>query len=153
MTKLKLFLVPLFALVALTGCATTNPLGPAAVEIAVQTAATYGVQKDPNVVPYLKAAAPIVCSMAGSEMLDPAAVVAALEQSNVAALKTPEATILMNGALALYGAIYASYGDDVKASAVQPYLQAVCTGLTMAVPQNTTAIAARKAGKPIPLVK
>lgn len=152
MNKLTSFLA-LIALAALTGCATTNPLGPAAVEIAVQTAATYGVQKDPNVVPYLKAAAPVVCSMAGSEMLDPAAVVAALEQSNIEALKTPEATIIMNGALALYGAIYASYGEQVKTSQVQPYLQAVCTGLTMALPGNVAALAARAHPKQLPLVK
>lgn len=121
-----------------TGCGTTGKtLAPAVVRIAVQTGTTYGIMKDTNTVPYLKAAAPVICSAAGSSTLDPQQVVMALESSNAAQLKTPEAVIIINGALALYQAVYDSYGTNVQASVVQPYLQAVCDGLNGALGTGT----------------
>lgn len=117
-----------------TGCGTTGTvLTPALVRIAVQTGTSYGIMKDTNTVPYLKAATPVICSAAGSAALDPSQVVMALESSNAAQLKTPEATIIINGALAIYEAVYDAYGTNVQASVIQPYLQAVCDGLSGAI--------------------
>lgn len=122
---------------AVTGCSTPNTVGPAVVQIAVQTGAAYGMQQDTNTIPYIRAATPVICNAAGSGTLDPAAVVAALQSSNADALKTPAAIIIINGALALYEAVYAQYGTNIQASVVQPYLQAVCSGLTAALPTAT----------------
>lgn len=128
-----------------TGCGTTGKmLTPALVQIAVQTGTAYGIQKDTNSVPYLRAAAPIICSAAGSSTLDPAAVVLALENSTAAQLKTPEGVIIINGALAVYEAVYDAYGTNIQASVVQPYLQAVCNGLNGAL--GTTRALPAKAG-------
>lgn len=118
----------------ITGCGTTGKaLSPALVRIAVQTGATYGILKDTNTIPYLKAATPVICSAAGTTNLNPDQVIAALESSSAAQLKTPEAVIIMNGALAIYETVYDAYGTNVQASVAQPYLKAVCDGLTGAV--------------------
>jgi hypothetical protein len=117
-----------------TGCGTTGKtLTPALVQIAVQTGTSYGIMKDTNAIPYLRAAAPVICNAAGSGTLDPTAVVAALESSGSAQLKTPEGVIIINGVLAIYEAVYDAYGTNVQASVVQPYLQAVCNGLNGAL--------------------
>lgn len=125
------------ALLFVTGCSTTQPnISPALVQQGVFTVAAYTVAKEPAVVPYLNAATPVICSAAqGTNGIDPASVVAAIEASPLASqLKTPEAVLALNGALTLYIGVWDSYGGKVDLAAMQPYLQATCNGLTLALP-------------------
>lgn len=137
--KTSLFAV-LFAL-ALAGCATTpapnpNPIAPSLVEIAVQASVTYGIAEKPSAIPYLQASKLVICAAAANNVLGPQQVIDALENSEAVALKTPEGVIILNAALSLYGVIYVSYGANVPDSTVQPYLQAVCNGMTLALPST-----------------
>ena len=134
--------------VSVVGCGTTKQLGPAAVQVAVQAGAAIGMNKEPAAIPYVEAATPVICSAAGSGVFDPAQVVSALENSPANFLKTPTGVIVINGALALYQAVYNSYGTNIQASVVEPYLLAVCNGLTGALstlPTPTPAATAKAA--------
>lgn len=128
----------------LTGCATQNkPLTVAIVRQAVALGALYGAEQDPSVVPYLKVAAPVICNAASNSQVDPVDIVADLQATDVELLKTPQGVAIINGALAIYEAIYSSYGTNVQASVVQPYLQGVCEGLQQAFPP-AAGVTARK---------
>lgn len=127
------FIIPLVAL-AIVGCATVKSiLTPAAVEQITATTAAWGIATDKNVAPYLQAATPVICSLAGTTVLDPATVVSALENSSANELKTPTALIVINSILATYSVVYDAYGSNVTASQMQPYLAAMCNGLTKAI--------------------
>ena len=82
--------------------------------------------------PYLEAATPVICNAAGQGQVNPAEVVAALQQ--VTQAKTPQAVAIINGALAIYEAVYAYYGTNVQTSVVEPYLLGVCNGLRAVLP-------------------
>lgn len=131
-----------------TGCSSvTNQITPAVVQQGVATGVSYAVAKYPTAIPYLEAAAPIICSAANGTNLNPAQVVAAIESSPAAALKTPEAVLILNGALTLYIAVWDSYGSNALASstAIQPYLAATCAGIDEALPASTNAPAMKVA--------
>lgn len=120
----------------LTGCATApkpNP-GPLLVELAVQAGTSYGIEQHPEAVPYLRAAAPVICTAADTGTVNPADVVAAIQAANLDALSTPDAKLILNAALVIYDAAFSQYSatEDMK-----PYLKAVCNGLTLALPTAT----------------
>jgi hypothetical protein len=136
--KLKLLALASLACALFTGCAGTQqnkPMTAAIVRATVSTGALFGISEDPTVVPYLQAATPVICDAAGKGTLDPAAVVAALQAADVDQVKTPQGVAIINSGLAIYEAIYASYGTNVQASVVQPYLEGVCLGLRDALPK------------------
>ena len=141
-----------FASIVLTallfvGCATTQTpvnFGPAITQTTVMAGASYEMTQDANLRPYLMAAAPVICNAAGSGKIDPAAIVADLQASSANELKTTNAAIVINLLLGIYETIYYSYGTNIQASVVQPYLQAVCNGLNAALgasPSNLAAMA------------
>ncbi len=122
----------------------------ALVRATVSTGASFGIAQDPSVVPYLKAAKPVICDAAGSGKLNPADVVAALQSSpNANQFKTPAGVAIINGSLAVYEAVYAYYGTNVQASVVEPYLQGVCLGLGDALPSQAVSGVVRN--KPVAL--
>lgn len=132
-----------------TGCATANkPLTVAIVQATVSTGAAFGIEQDPTIVPYLRAATPVICNAAGQGQLDPSQVVQALQAADVAALKTPLGVSVINSALAIYEAVYSYYGTNVQSSVIQPYLQGVCLGLESALPP--AGLMMKAAGKPLP---
>lgn len=132
-------MVALAACALLTGCATQNaPMTAAIVRATVATGALFGIEADPTVVPYLQAATPVICDAAGQGQLNPTDVVHALQSAGIDQLKTPAGVAIINSSLAIYEAIYATYGTNVQTSVVQPYLQGVCLGLKDAVPQLGT---------------
>lgn len=123
-----------FAL-ALAGCATTptpppDP-GPLVLEVAVQAAVTYGTEKHPDAIPYLKAADAVVCKSAASGTLNPQDVIAAIESNVPGALATPDAKLIFNAAFVFYDAAFAQYSASKD---MRPYLQAVCQGMALALP-------------------
>ena len=115
-----------------TGCK-TPAMTQAIVQTTVATGVAFGIQKSPQAIPYLKAATPIVCSAASGTNISPAEVISAIESANIDGLKTPEAVIIMNGALSLYVVLYEEYGiDAIKNQAqLKAYLQGTCNGLEL----------------------
>jgi hypothetical protein len=115
-----------------TGCTfIKSNVTPAVVQQGVATGVIYAVQKYPTAVPYLQAAAPIICMTANGTNFDPAQIVAAIEKSDAGPLKTPEAVLILNGALTLYIGIWDSYGADAvnRSPDLKLYLQATCNGM------------------------
>lgn len=115
-----------------TGCK-TPAMTQAIVQTTVATGVALGVQKSPQAVPYLKAATPVVCAAASGTNISPAEVVAAIEAANLDSLKTPEAVIIMNGALSLYMVIYDEYGTEAinQQAQLRAFLQGTCNGLNI----------------------
>lgn len=133
---MKPLIAILFAL-TLAGCATTptprpDP-GPLVLGVAVQAAITYGTEKRPETIPYLKAADTIVCKCAVEGRVNPQDVIDAIEANVPGSLATPEAKLIFNAAFVFYDAAFAQYAatKDMK-----PYLQAVCQGMTLALPET-----------------
>jgi hypothetical protein len=134
------YLLILSAALFLVGCSTVGKFAPALTEAAVQNLASYELGKNPDAIPYLQAATPIICNLAGQGVLEPAKVVAALDNSSIAALKTPTAALIINGVLTIYETVYNTYSTNIETSVVQPYLLAVCDGLEAALPNPTPTV-------------
>lgn len=158
----NLILIPvLAAVIILSGCKSgPGILSPSLVQQGVATGVSYSSAKYPQAVPFLRAAADVICSAANGTNLAPADVVAAIESSpSTAALKTPEGTLIINSALMLYIGVWNSYGSNALASApqIQPYLKATCDGTTEGLPSPNLGVmrlqAARGAIEKWPLVK
>lgn len=129
-------LAAISALVALTfGCSSLK-ITPQIVEQSVSTGVKYSVAKYPNSIPYLRAAAPVICSAAYQTNLIPALVIEAIQNSEAEKLKTPEAVLILNSAMLLYIGLWNSYGDDAltKAPMFRLYLQATCEGIQGGLP-------------------
>lgn len=137
--KLKQFLILAPLCLALVGCSSVGKLTPALVQQGVATGVSYGVVKYPTAIPYLKVAGAVICSAANGTNLAPAEVIAAVEASNAGALKTPEAVLILNGALTLYVGIWESYGADALSehAKLQLYLQATCSGIHDGLPEGS----------------
>lgn len=129
MNSIKILLL-MAAVVATAGCSSVQ-LSPSVVQVGVSTGVRYSVAKYPESIPYLKAVTPIVCSAAYATNLAPEQVIAAIESSPASALKTPEATLILNSALTLYVGIWASYAQEpvFNAPLLREYLLATCNGL------------------------
>ena len=134
MKNTKRFIVSTIAVLSLfvAGCK-TPAVTQAIVQTTVATGVALGIQKSPEAIPYLWAAAPIVCSAASGTNISPAVVVAAIEAANIDTLKTPEAVIIMNGALSLYFVLYDQYGIEAvnNQELLKAYLQGTCNGLNL----------------------
>lgn len=139
-TKLNLLMLVALTSALFTGCATQNggpPATPAIVRATVSAGVSFGLAEDPSIKPYLQAATPVICDAAGQGKVNPADVVAALQQSDANQFKSPTAVAIINSAIAVYEVVYAYYGTNVQTSVVQPYLEGVCLGLRDVVPPLT----------------
>jgi hypothetical protein len=144
-----LALLALSALV-LTGCKTANPAVTRTIVTAtVSTVVAIGTIKNADAVPYLRAAAPVICAAAANTNLQPAEVVYALQASSANEFKTPIGVIVLNNALALYVTLFNEYGADWASNApvLQSYLAGTCDGIMLGLP----APAARPRGVQKPL--
>jgi hypothetical protein len=167
MTKFKTLIgiaVCGLAMIFTTGCFTIKAnVTPAVVQQGVDTVVSAAVSKYPTAIPYLQAAAPIICMAANGTNFDPAVVVAALESAPaLQSLKTGDTPLIINGVLMLYIGLYDSYvaSSVTNNPAVQSYLIATCNGLNqglsgISIPQSGTLLLHRAAVKPInwPLVQ
>ena len=133
MKKILLIIIGVAALLATTGCNTIKQnITPAVVQQGVATVVSAAVNKYPTAIPYLQAAAPIICMSANGTNFDPAVVVSALESAPaLQSLKTGETPLIINSVLMLYIGLYDSYvGNSVTNNpAIQSYLIATCNGL------------------------
>jgi hypothetical protein len=142
------------------GCSSVgNYITPAVVQEGVAAGVQAGVQYYPQSLPYLEAAAPIICTAANGTNFDPAVIVADLQSApQLQSLATPEGTLILNGALALYIGIWDSYGESsvTNNAQLQAYLQATCNGFNEGL-ANTNPIVLLKRGAvkphPWPLVR
>lgn len=144
--KKLLCLIPLVALLA-SSCA-SNPTSLALVQAAVTTGVEFGLLKATNAGPYVAAAGAVICASAASTNVSPEAVVAALEASDAAKLKTPEAVLIINGSLAIYDSVWSALGTNTTKAA--PYLQAVCNGINAALPPTPSGPVLAKKAKLLP---
>lgn len=132
--KTKLFLTTILPLAGLlaTGCtAVTGKLTPSVVQQGTSAGVSYSTAKYPTAIPYVRAAGEVICSAANGTNISPAVIVAAVENSNAAFLKTPEGVLILNSALTLYIGVWESYGAEAvdNAPALKTYLQATCNGI------------------------
>jgi hypothetical protein len=125
----------------LLGCASNPPLTRTLVTAAVKNGVKFGVQRSPTAIPYLQAATPVLCSVANSTNLSPAALVAALDAIPVN--KPPEAGLIIDFVVGTYDGYFEQYVDNWTKN--QPFLQSVllgcCDGMTQGLsPQPLTII-------------
>lgn len=105
-------------------------------QLAVTIGASYGMDQYPQSVPYVKAATPLICQMAGAGVASPAEIVSDLQSASASWPKSPQGVAVINGALAIYEAVYAQYnGSDIKKD-MQPYMAGLCAGLQGAIPPS-----------------
>lgn len=129
-----LLLVCVLAVAVLgSGCKTgsgSSVVSPALTQSFVASGVRYGVTKWPSSKPAVAAGVEVVCSVGNGTNLNPAVIVAAVDSSNFAALKTPEAVLIMEGVIGAYTLIWNSYGADAinNAPTLKLYLQATCNG-------------------------
>lgn len=109
------------------------------VRTSVATGVGLQVLHEPKAIPYLRAAAPVVCSAAHGTNISPAEVVAALEASDASKLETPEARLIINGALSLYMTAFEEYGDDLQSRPlIVAILEGTCEGILLGLPPPTS---------------
>lgn len=133
----KLVTPLLLGFLMLTGCKSPT-VTKGVVRTTVATGVGFGVLKSPTAIPYLRASAPVVCSAAHGTNIAPVEVIAALEGSDARFLKTPEGTLIMNGALSLYMTLFDEYGASIKnLPLLQSYLEGVCEGINLGLPVTT----------------
>lgn len=124
--------------VALVGCKTTAPLS---LTLATSTLIAYS---SPETIGYLRDAHGIVCAFANGNMLDPNTLTTVIESSGID--RNKEGVAVMTGITLLYIAAYDSLGANTNNSAVRPYAQSICDGMTMALgPVPVPVVKARNA--------
>lgn len=140
---MKLHFLILLPVILLAGCTSTKQLiTPAIVRQGVSALEGYSISKYPDTVPYLKAAAPVICSAANSTNLSPTQVINALEKSKANELKTPQGVLILNSLLVLYIGIWDAYGDDAvnRSPDLQSYLKATCDGMNDRLPVDSRVL-------------
>jgi len=130
-TKLSILIGLACGLALFTGCSTVV-LRPGNVEQGVSTGVSLAVVKYPEAIPYLQAAAPVICSAAHGTNLAPAQVAAAIQESDAAAFRNPNAVMILNVAMSLYVGLWERYGTKAvdKSDKLRSYLEATCAGIT-----------------------
>lgn len=126
-----ILLSPLLAVLLLVGCASAPSLTtPAAVAGDVATLTRIGLDVYPAAGPEVALARDVICGAAAVTNVNPANIV--IDLSNLTTTNA-ETKIIVDGAMWIYQQVYDLIGTNSTAQ-VQPYLQAVCDGLSRAVP-------------------
>jgi len=132
-----LTVISLAAMLALAGCGTSNPnVGPmthAAFTTAVTLGEQFALEQHPEATPYLRAATPVVCSVANGTNFSPSAVVSALEAAGVTNSTTK---MILNGSLALLDVVIAGLNANNSSNyaTIKLYGQDLCNGLQAGLP-------------------
>jgi hypothetical protein len=130
-------LLSIAALLAVTGCSSIkSALTPSLVESSVAASTKYGLAKYPAATPAVRVATEAICAAGNQTNLAPANIVATIEASEYANLKTPEATFIVQAGVTLYSVAYNSWGADAvnNSDQAREYLMAVCSGLHAGLP-------------------
>lgn len=120
------------------GCKTTPPplLTPGAVAGDVATLTRIGLDVYPQATLEVALSRDVICGAAAVTNVNPTAIFADLSSLN---LTNVETKIIVNGAMWVYQQVYNAIGTNTT-SQIQPYLQAVCDGLTQALPPTSSAL-------------
>lgn len=126
----------------MVGCSTVAPLlTPAALTREVSQGIQIGLDVSPSSAPDVALARDSVCLAAQSTNTSPAAIVADLATLNIT---NSNSKLIVDGALFLYEDVYNLIGTNTTGQ-IQPYLTALCAGMTAGLPPVTaTAKASRK---------
>lgn len=140
--KIKPFLFTIVACVALiaVGCKSNSvplPMQKALYVTTVSTGVAFGVERYPEVTPYLRVAQPIICAAGNGTNITPDEIVSALTNSPAAnAVATKEGKAIMNGVIAIYYGVFESYGNDWvnEQEQLKNYLQWTCEAVGLGLP-------------------
>ena len=135
-TKLSLLLIPLAALL-IAGCKTTPALlTPAAVTQEVALGVRVGLDVYPQATAEVALSRDVICAAAAVTNINPAAIVADLATLNITNV---ESKLIVDAALLVYEGVY-SLIDTNSTVQIQPYLVALCDGLTQGLPPVTGSL-------------
>jgi hypothetical protein len=135
--KKSLIAVSLAASLFMVGCKTASPLAtPAAITRDVSVLTRIGLDVYPAAGPEVALARDVICGAAAVTNVNPAAIVRDLSMLTTT---NAETKIIVDGAMFLYEQVYDAIGTNTTTK-IQPYLQAVCDGLSQALP-NTSLMA------------
>jgi hypothetical protein len=119
------------ACILFTGCSTTPSIKTtAAVTRDVAGLTRIGLDVYPQATPEVALARDVICGAASVTNVNPAAIVADLSKLTTT---NAETKIIVDGAMWVYEQVYDQIGTNTTYQ-IQPYLQAVCDGLTQALP-------------------
>lgn len=134
------------AMLVMAGCKSNNvplPMQKALYVTAVSSGVAIGVDKYPEVVPYLRVANPIICAAGNGTNVTPVEIISALTNSPAAnAVATKEGKLILNGALNLYVSMFESYGTDwiTKQEQLKEVLGWTCDAINQGLPAPTNAL-------------
>ena len=138
-----LIITALFSL-ALVGCTTTPgsvTMTPAQLTTAVSVGVQVGLDVYPAATPDVALARDSICAAASSANTSPEAIVNDLAALN---LTNSNSKLIVDSALLVYEGVYTAIGTNTTGQ-IQPYLTALCAGMTAGLPPaTTTAKASRK---------
>ena len=117
------------SIMLLAGCASNPAITHAAFTQAVTLGEQIGLETHPEATPYVRAAVPVVCSVANGTNVSPAEIVSALEKAGVTNVT---AKIIINGSLALFNV--AVSGLITNQTEVRLYAQDLCNGMQAGLP-------------------
>lgn len=137
----------------LTGCTTpgtgSNPMTIAAFTTAVSLGEGFALEMHPEITPYIKAAADVVCATANGTNVSPDNIVAALNAANIT---NDTARLVVNGSIAIYDTVFTLIGTNGIASqpVLQGYAKALCEGMRNGIPPTASAMRRVTVGKHAP---
>lgn len=144
--KQILSLILIVPLLLVSGCGSPNAsvMSHTAFRAAVTLGEQIALDVHPEATPYVRAATPVVCGVANSSNISPAAIVAALDAAGVTNKTTRD---LVNGSLAILNVIVASIGTNQ--TELRLYGQDLCAGMTDGLPPVNAV--ARAMSQPLPV--
>ena len=132
---MKLTYLALLAALLGAGCKTAGPfLTPAAIQSDTALATSLGVTAYPQYKPAITLARDLICTAAATTNNDPTKIIADLTGAGITNSQT---TLIVYAGLILYEQAYSALGSN--ATKAQPYLQAVCSGLSAGLGNMATA--------------
>ena len=137
----------LLSILVLTGCKNISPTTTRTIETAAVAAGVgAGLARYPTARPYVQSAATIICAESASTNGNPEQIIADIQNSPTAGpLKTAEGTLIINGAVGIYSAIYDNLGTN-KATMLN-YLGGLCDGMNTGLAFDPVVFASTPAAK------
>jgi len=111
----------------------------AAFTAAVTLGEQLALEQKPEAIPYVRAAARVVCAAADGTNVSPASIVDALQAAGVT---NQTAKIVINGSLAIFNVVVSGLGTNE--SEIRLYGQDLCSGLTAGLPDAGSVLTVRK---------
>lgn len=130
-------------LLLFTGCTSNPAMSHAAFRASVTLGEQIGLSTHPEATPYVRAAVPVVCSVANGTNVTPAEIVKALEKANVT---NSTAILIINGGISLLDVVVAGLGTNQ--TEIRAYGQDLCVAMQAGLPPESAKMA--RMAKPLP---